>query len=476
MTNILRYGALFGLFTSIFLSFSNIFLRLCQGCGYSHGLLSDYLIPKLYLVDIAVLATVILIFLLLGKKYSRKLFIKSLRWNGAASLFLACWLFLGIFQLSGTNPVIGLLQWWRITSYGLLSASLYFLATDINLSRYMIRTQQILPVVRLSVAISIVFQAFVSIYQWIYQKHLFGYVLFGEPLLVGQPGLAKKIVDGAEYILPYGTTAHPNVLGGLTALGLFFLVSTNVREITDRTPRRLLQKLWLAIHIAAMCAGFTIVLLSQSAAAALLLIFAGATILIKDFILVLITNNERPKLLAILAFSLLFLWIVAAQLTLRLGSDRIEDPSWHRRAYLLESSEELISQFSWKQITGVGLGQFTAQAPQQLRAYESARFNQPVHHVPLLVMAETGVFGLIILFVGVLSLLKMLHQTAKIQTEKYTTQLTELGLFLLVLTPLMVWDHYLWSIPPANVLFVIVGVFVVLTHSTVFQVEDFPMD
>ena len=472
MTNILRYGVLSALFASIFLSFSNIFYRLCQGCGYSHGLLSDYLIPKIYLVDNSVLLTVVFLFLLLGKERITAILKKNLRWNGVSSLLLACWLILGISQLSGTDPILGLMQWGRITMYGLLGASLYIFATSNDLIKYSLRAENILPVVRLSVAVSIVFQAFVSTYQWIYQKHLFGYLLFGEPVLVGQSGLAKKIQDGAEYILPYGTTAHPNVLGGLTALGMFFLVTQSFHQINEKKSTPFVTKLLLALNIVAICAGFTIIFLSQSAAAALLLIFAGSILLIKQFISINITKTGQTKLVAVLFFSILFFWIGSAQATLWFGTNRIAEPSWHRRAYLIESSKELISQFSWREISGVGLGQFTAQAPQQLRAYESARFNQPVHHIPLLVMAETGIFGLVIIFIGILSLLKMIHQTVETQTEKLHQKLSHLGLFLFVLTPLMVWDHYLWSIPPASLLGVVIGVLVLLENVTVTQSED----
>lgn len=453
MTNILRYGVFFGLFGSIFFSFSNMFLRLCRNCGYSHGLLSDYLIPKLYLVDISVVATVLLLFFLLDKKQLLQTIKNKISGNVVGILLALCWLLLGLYQLGTLNPTVGLLQWLRLTSYGALGTGLYIFATNRNLSKYNLTSQQVLPVLRLSVASSIVFQALVSTYQWIYQKHLFGYLLLGEPLLTGQPGLAKRIQDGAELILPYGTTAHPNILGGLTALGLFMLVSFKMSEMKTAPGRVFHKAAWESLHIGAMIAGFIIIYLTQSAAAALVLLLAGLVLLASHFGLTNLYNSTHKSIVTILFLGVVLLSITTAQFTQWYGENKTTQHSWYRRAYLIESTQELIKNISWKKIGGTGLGQFTAQAPQQLRAYESALFNQPVHHVPLLIIAETGLLGLAGILFTSMYLLKRAHQKLL---------MINLTILAITLTPLFVWDHYLWTIAPATTMLVLATAYTAL--------------
>lgn len=466
MTNILRYGVFFGLFGSVFFSFSNMFLRLCRNCGYSHGLLSDYLIPKLYLVDISVVATVLFLFFLLNKKQLLQTIKNKITRNIIGILLALCWLLLGLYQLGTLNPIVGLLQWLRLTSYGALGTGLYIFATNHNLSKFNLTSQQLLPVLRLSVASSIIFQAFVSTYQWIYQKHLFGYLLLGEPSLTSQLGLAKRIQDGAEFVLPYGTTAHPNILGGLTALGMFILVIFKISE-KQLAPGEVSRKAaWEAFYIGAMIAGFIIIYLTQSAAAAVVLLVIGLVLLARHLRLSDLFNITPKNSLTILFLgvflSVVLLSITTAQFTHWYGENKTTQHSWYRRAYLIESAQVLIKDLSWKKIGGAGLGQFTAQAPQQLRAYESARFNQPVHHVPLLIIAETGLLGIAGIFFITMYVLQQAHQKLLIDSEGKNQKAINLVVFVIVLMPLLVWDHYFWSIAPATTMLFITATYAAL--------------
>lgn len=68
---------------------------------------------------------------------------------------------------------------------------------------------------------TLLFQSLLAIFQFHTQRSFSNYLFLGETNLANYSGLAKGVFDGAEKILPYGTTAHPNILGGvLVVFGL----------------------------------------------------------------------------------------------------------------------------------------------------------------------------------------------------------------------------------------------------------------
>jgi hypothetical protein len=77
-------------------------------------------------------------------------------------------------------------------------------------------------------------------------------------------------------------------------------------------------------------------------------------------------------------------------------------------------------------LVGVGLNQFTSRVEQYTQIREVVRFVQPVHHLGLLWLAETGLLGLMFL----------LWVLLEIKNKK-------LILPILILLPIAVLDHYL---------------------------------
>ena len=62
-------------------------------------------------------------------------------------------------------------------------------------------------------------QSLVAIGQFALQKSLFGYWFLGETNLLHFAGIASQTIGGQEFILPSGTTPHPNVLAGVLLIG-----------------------------------------------------------------------------------------------------------------------------------------------------------------------------------------------------------------------------------------------------------------
>lgn len=514
-------------YISVFLIFSNSFKKLCTQCGYAHGLLSDYLIPKLYLIDIFVFISVIMsivlyslillnthssthkaklntFFTILKNKMQDQFILHntSLLW-----IAIGCtWILILLTQFVSLHPAIGVLQWLRITLY---TGLIYVFVNYIGSIKNIILTLQL----------SMMLQLAIAWYQWLYQKTLFGYWFLGEPILTNRPGISRVIQNGEEYILPYGTTAHPNILGGLAAivvlLSTYWIVSnisnytsnnkigtiagfirmknfvsivnfTSIRSfvqfLTKFKNANIENRARNMFSILAIISGLSLVWISQSASALAMLVVAAMfyfLYILKKFSISkvglqyssLCNSTVSVAFLAGVVFVISSTLVIATQW---IGIQATQNPSLYRRAYLIETTHRLLGeqtevlqtnrtiQFNSNlapiktiNLIGTGLGQFTAHASQPLRAFESAQFNQPVHVVGLLFIAETGVLGLIVMMLGgtllgyfiFVEINILQKKAASPKIIKNTAQ--KIGLTLIVLSPILLWDHYLLSIAPA---------------------------
>jgi len=297
------------------------------------------------------------------------------------------------------------------------------------------------PIMLRASQVGLLFQSFVAAIQWHTQQSLAGYWLLGEPALSAYSGITKTVKDGAQVILPYGTTPHPNILGGYASIVVLLSVYSILHSA--RTSFHSNHLLTRYFSISTILAGLYVIFLTQSAPAALALILAGLV----GGLAWNIPQKWLQKITISKHFFLLFfliLWSTIALLTWYIGNDQITNPSLFRRAYLLESSQKMISE---NLLVGVGLGQFTSAASQEIRPFETSRFNQPVHHSLFLWISETGILGL---FLFVLCFLHLLGYFSQINQEK--SSLTNLFLHTIILTPLLVWDHYLVSLPQGQLL------------------------
>ena len=95
-------------------------------------------------------------------------------------------------------------------------------------------------------------------------------------------------------------------------------------------------------------------------------------------------------------------------------------------------------------VWGVGMGNFVTNAEQYSSSTEVVRFVQPVHNLPLLILTETGLLGLILIY--------LILQTSSIKFQK------SLALSLILLTSIILLDHYLLTIQSGVLLLIIIGV------------------
>ncbi len=383
----------------IFLIPSNLFLKFFESSAYVHGLLVDYLLPKLYLSDLV-------IFILLGtwlvqRVINRKKFDFSVLKKNSNALLIFFTLLLLIFcrQFFTPKPFAAIWLFLKYVEMGLLAAFL--------LNHKELFSQRWIKICFLTM---VIFQSLLAIFQFWKQSSFFpSYLFLGETRLTQGGGIATGIFNGVEKILPYGTTAHPNILGGILAVGVFLVLKTR-----DKNHGAFV---WL------MLGPMTIALfLTQSISAWLIL---GISLLLVTRIGKKVVEKHKNRLLAGVAAAS----VIVIPATLALAKIFTENVFIYRRLVLIIASFNMaVESIIW----GVGLNNFTVQLENFAPLMEVVRFVQPVHHTGLLWLAEMGLVGVGMTLSGTLLLKKKAPNLFK-----------AVSIATVLLLPALVFDHYL---------------------------------
>lgn len=392
----------------IFLIPSNLFLKFGESSAYVNGMFVDYLLLKFYLSDV-------IIFIILGlsgweiihhKQVSGK--IKS--WVINNKWLLVFSLLLLVRQLVTVNLIS---IWGAIKTLEML-----FLAQVLIQKKQLLINKMVIS----SLQLTLIFQSLLSFYQAYFQKHFLGFIFLGEPILTSPIGLAKTTIAGVERILPYGTTAHPNILAGVIGIYLFFLLQLiKIEKIKPSLPTLVtlmlpLATLWLTRSISAWL----------SLGIMVWLVFFGQRF--KNFL------NTHLNILMLSLIFVIFFIPVLIHLGLPLQPNNL---SLSRREILNQAGLMMIFDHP---VLGVGLNNFVVNLEQYAITKEVVRFLQPVHNVGLLVVSQTGILGMIWLIV----LWKKLPKQIKVS----------LCLGGLILLPILSLDHYLLTIQTGMLLLV----------------------
>jgi putative inorganic carbon (hco3(-)) transporter len=276
-------------------------------------------------------------------------------------------------------------------------------------------------------------------------------------------------INGGRWLRAYGGFDHPNIFGGVMAIGIILIIIEVARE--DFIVKKKLERIMLSAMTVLMSAGLFV---SFSRAAWLALIVGLATI-----ILITIIKKEKDvlrnvfKISAVCAVVFLILSSVYSELVFtRLGSDaRLEVKSNVERVESIVGAKEVIKN-NW--LFGVGIGNYEKEleiSNLKLGIVAPAWDYQPAHDVFLLVWAETGIIGLLF-FVGVMVL-------ALITLCTHSNSLTPLppspeegggimNISLVVAMVLMMMvDHWIWSLHFGILLFwFVLGIAIVHAKSS----------
>lgn len=348
--------------------------------SYIYSLKIDYLSPTLYFWDI--LAVSLFITWICKKPKVNQV---------ALNLFFFFLLTQAFSLLSTANIGAGLVRLEQYLIAGLFGV--YIASQDFKS----------LGKIYLPLILGISGEALLAILQFIKGATLGFWILGERSFTLTTPGIAKFDFYGSEFLRPYATFSHPNVLAGFILLGIYLVY---VRK---------------RVNIFILILGSITVLLTMSRVA----ILAG--------IISLIVLLKR-KLIFLALVLLLLSPILFARFTAIFNFDNL---TLLRREELIKDAWQM---FLKNPILGVGLNNFIPTEAGNLLTGPS-RFLQPVHNIFLLVLSETGVIGLI-------GLIGLIGYPMK----------KKLNLSWLIILFLGMFDHYFLTLPQGyRLLFLVWG-------------------
>ena len=239
-------------------------------------------------------------------------------------------------------------------------------------------------------------------------NHSLGLGLIGEQIIGADIlGVAKiNLEEGIKQIRPYGSFLHPNILAAYLMSILF--ISLNY-----------LKKQSLILWIPLLTIG---IFLTHSRAAILATLAGFGLIILFKFI----KEKEITKWIGIGIITTVFIgsfWMLQNSHLIN-----TKDTSWQERLNQNEISKEMI----YENPLGVGVRNFTL----EMENYNKTKLKpwefQPVHNTYLLILNETGVQGILIFFLLLITFIW------KYWDSRYNIAL----LSLILIAP---FDHFLWD-------------------------------
>ena len=374
--------------------------------SYLSGIRIDYLAPTLYFVDILSLPLIFAVFFSIKNYFGA---IKKWIRNNLVLLSFSLFLLLLNYIFSLSKP-IWIYGFFRIIQF----TTIFVFFREYGHKKY------IYSHVIWGLLVGSCFELILSVLQLSARHSLQGewYYLGERYFSIFTPGIAKAYFMGKEFLRPYGTFSHPNSLGGFYLLLYTFILTQ--KKITNY----LLKSLLLFVS-----------------SALILISFSRSTIVVYIFIniLYIFKNKITCKTCLLAKIAIAFVLILFA---FNISGDLY---SLQKRTDFFEKSLTIISQ---KPFTGVGIGSYLI-AQHNFPQRFSTFFEQPVHNIFLLTIAQLGIPLSILLFTLMFRNIKVFLKNTYLF----------LPLICVVLTGSV--DHY-WITLQQNVL-VLVIIFGILT-------------
>lgn len=363
---------------------------------YVEGVLVDYLIPTVYLTDILIWGLLgFWVFRtfqkppsIFGNRNGNQKGTESLAVRTAKLCFLSFVLVSGLSVFHALNQPTAVYRLLKLVEYVLFS---FYVSKNVDLKKDW-------PTIVKLLSIGVIFESTLAIAQWLNQGSLLGFWFFGEnSYTVSTPGIATLDFGGVKKVRPYGTFPHPNVLGGYLAIILPWVFYEGIKGVKG------------VIGIIALYLSFSRSAWIVGALGLLPVVGLGLRKGFTSFLL-------APFSSLLNTFSVI------------------------RRAELNWIALEVIKNHP---LFGVGLNNFTVRMDEYGRVSGWSRFLQPVHNIYLLVAAEIGLLGLLVLLGLLFSAFYLLFKSRNYLLLMSLTQIVLLGLT----------DHYLWTIQQGSLLF-----------------------
>ncbi len=241
---------------------------------------------------------------------------------------------------------------------------------------------------------------------------------------VGGDGLARR------WLRAYGGLEHPNILGGILAIGIILVLVLFIRKNYFFGKRRNYWGEYLILFLLSAGLFFTFSRAAWLSLGMGIAVLSGAFIFKRKWVYLKILGKALGFLaVLVLVFGLSYKSLVFTRLT---GETQLERKSNQERIDSLKEARGLIKE-NW--FLGAGIGNYTRVLAEEKEGHPSW-FYQPVHNTFLLVWSEVGIAGL---FFYLLLFFYLVWRSLKRGNFLNLALLTS----LLVL---MMFDHWWWSL------------------------------
>ena len=292
---------------------------------------------------------------------------------------------------------------------------------------YMASTKykDIKPILFRALGLAVASQSLLAILQFIKGGTLGLWILGERTFSITTPGIAKFDFFGFQFLRPYGTFPHPNVLAGFMVTVPVIL---NQLSYGSRSVGRSIKSGMTIL------AGLTTILTVSRVA------------LLAGFVEALILLSKKWRI-AFLALIIVISPILYTRFSAVLSYDNL--------TFIIREdlAVNALDMFASSPIFGVGLNNFIPASSEGVVS-GSSRFLQPVHNIFLLALAETGIVGL----VGFLVLIGYPIKNLKLTRPSLGGKISNLKLLWVTIIFLGMFDHYFLTLPQGyRLLFLIWG-------------------
>ncbi len=249
-----------------------------------------------------------------------------------------------------------------------------------------------------------------------------------------------ETLSGERWLRAYGSLDHPNILGGLLAIGLLLTIYFLLIYFNRNNNELHFKKLCFYVCNFLFIPIFLISLVFTFSRGA----WAGLIVGILIFLFIAVARRDlfsQRKLLRIIMVSgiivFIFFNLYEDLFLTRLSNDtRLEIKSNMERVESYNTAKNVIYE-NW--LLGVGIGDYTKYIYKNINSNLESWNYQPVHNIYLLVIAEIGIIGFLF-FIGLFIYLVYLIDKNNTKFNIYNLSI------LFAILAMFAIDHWWWSL------------------------------
>jgi len=353
----------------VFLLPTQLALHFWPSSSFVFGIRVDYLSPTVYLTDILFF----LVFTIWAKKAHKQIALFVNKHKRYIYLFIALALVNTVFSTSFFPSIVKWIKLLELIIFG------YYVwaRSDIFKSKTTLTV----------LFYSLIFFSVIGISQFVLGKTLGGpmYVLGERSFNISTPGIALVEILGRSFMRAYSTFSHPNSFAGYLGVGLILL-------ILNYSRKELFKKLFgILIILLAFILTFSFsAVLGMSICILFLLIRCKKFINVKSILII-------PLMFLIISLTLPFV----SNIVLLNKTDLPQNIS--QRLELSLGAGKIISQ---NFLMGGGLNTFVINASKIENQNYYLWMLQPAHNIYLLIFSETGIFGMLVAYLLIVTVIR----------------------------------------------------------------------